>query len=203
MYSVLSLTQTLPHSLSPTNTMCAFRCLFLSLWANSDLWVLFHPVITHNKVSANMQSAAKAVCTLSIINTHTHTYTAYTEHTGRQSAACALSTISKSTPVPAAVLKRIRGKRNVLLSVFLLAPHPSQQPPSSSSFDAFTFYLIISLDSYTVPLPFLFVLCLHAVYLFPNPISVFCCCLYIHEIVIQTTAMFFTLRSSSSQTQVA
>lgn len=64
-------------------------------------------------------------------------------HTGRQWAACALSAISESTPVPAAVLKRTRGKEGMCFSQFSCQPLtlPSHPLP-------WFIYLIIPMLSY-------------------------------------------------------
>lgn len=76
---------------------------------------------------------------------HINTHTAYTQHSGRQSAACALSTISKSTPVPAAVLNRIRGKKECASLSFPVSPSPF---PAVSVVLPSLVYLIIPKVSY-------------------------------------------------------
>lgn len=95
-------------------------------------------------------------------------HTEYTQHAGGQSAAFALSAISKSTPVPAAVLKRTRGKEGMCFSQFscqslTLPSHLRCYPP----------YLIIRMvisSSHTLSYNLFISHCVF-LYLFPNHIS--------------------------------
>lgn len=54
--------------------MCAFRCHFLVIVIMVESWSMAFvlPVITHNKVSANMQSAARQCAYSAYKHTHTH-----------------------------------------------------------------------------------------------------------------------------------
>lgn len=154
---VLSLPQTLSQSLPNKHHVCIQMSIFVIM---GDFWSMgfVSPVITHNKVSAFMRSAARKCAYSAHKHTHTHT-----QHTGRQSAACALSATSKSTPVPAAVLKRTREKGGMCFSQFSWQPltqrsRPCHSPPLaySSNYSQGQLLFLHSVISFIYFSPFLF-----------------------------------------------